>query len=195
MQVMNRPGAPTFGLWFSTDPSGRRRMVAVPRIPPPLAALGAAVAQRALSGASPPPSSRRAAVAATLSLASVAMAGMAASRFRRSGTTLEPFHPDQASVLVTSGANTISRNPMYVGLAGLLVAHAVRRSSWAALLPLAGFVTFIDRVQIQAEETALLKKFGAEYDAYRATSPRWIDQRSLGFGGGVPWPDRSDSAT
>ena len=68
---------------------------------------------------------------------------------------------------------------MYVGLSGLLVAHAVWRGSWAALLPLAGFVAFIDRIQVQAEETALLEKFGAEYDAYRAATPRWVDRRSL----------------
>jgi len=70
---------------------------------------------------------------------------------------------------------------MYVGLAGLLGAHAVWRGSWAALLPLAAFVVLIDRVQIKAEEAALLEKFGAEYDAYRATSPRWTDRRSLDF--------------
>lgn len=109
------------------------------------------------------------------------MAGAAANRFRHSGTSLEPLRPDRASVLVTSGANTISRNPMYLGLAGLLVAHAVWRGSWAALLPLAGFVAFIDRVQIHAEEAALLERFGAEYDVYRATTPRWIDRRSLDF--------------
>ncbi|MGH3509194.1 MAG: methyltransferase family protein [Nocardioidaceae bacterium] len=120
-------------------------------------------------------------VAATVSLASMSMAGSAAGRFRRSGTTLEPLHPDRASVLVTSGVNTITRNPMYVGLAGLLVAHATWRGSWVALLPLAGFVVLIDRVQIQAEEEALLEKFGAEYDAYRASSPRWLDRRSLAF--------------
>lgn len=156
-------------------------MVAVPHIPPPLAVLGAAVAQRALSGATPPPGKGRAAVAATVALASISMAGAAANRFRRTGTSLEPLRPDRASVLVTSGANTISRNPMYLGLAGLLVAHAVWRGSWAALLPLAGFVAFIDRVQIQAEEAALLEKFGAEYNAYQVTTPRWIDQRSLDF--------------
>ena len=156
-------------------------MVAVPRIPPPVAALGAAVTQRALSGATPPPSKGRAAVATIVSLASLSIAGAAAIHFRRSGTTLEPFQPDRASVLITSGANTISRNPMYVGLAGLLLAHAVWRGSWVALLPVAGFVVLIDRLQVQAEEAALLEKFGAEYDAYRATSPRWIGRRSLDF--------------
>ena len=84
-------------------------------------------------------------------------------------------------MLVTSGANSISRNPMYVGLAGLLLAHAVWRGSGVALLPLAGFVAFIDRVQIHAEEVALLEKFGAEYAAYQATTPRWVDRRSLGL--------------
>ncbi len=109
----------------------------------------------------------------------MSMAATAARGFRRSGTTLEPLHPDQASVLVTSGPYTVSRNPMYVGLAGLLAAHAAWRGSWAALLPLAGFVAVIDRSQIHAEEAALLEKFGPEYSAYRATSPRWIDRRSF----------------
>ncbi len=118
-------------------------------------------------------------VAATVSLASVSLAGAAASLFRRSGTTLEPLHPEQASVLVTSGAYTISRNPMYVGLAGLLAAQAVWRGSWVAVLPLAGFVVLLDRSQIQAEEAALLEKFGPEYSAFRAASPRWLDRRSF----------------
>ncbi len=149
------------------------------RLPPPVVALGAAMAQRGLSRATPRPSKGRAAVAASLALASLSMAATAARGFRRSGTTLEPLHPDQASVLVTSGPYTVSRNPMYVGLAGLLAAHAAWRGSWAALLPLAGFVAIIDRSQIQAEEAALLEKFGPEYSAYRATSPRWIDRRSF----------------
>jgi len=68
---------------------------------------------------------------------------------------------------------------MYVGLAGLLTANAIRRGSWAALLPVGGFVVLIDRLQITAEERALVAKFGAEYESYVATVPRWLDQRSL----------------
>ncbi len=70
---------------------------------------------------------------------------------------------------------------MYVGLAGLLVANAIWRSSWVALAPVAGFVVLIDRLQIQAEESALLEKFGHAYETYRAASPRWLDGRSLDF--------------
>lgn len=154
----------------------------MPLVPPPLVALGAAAAQRALSSGKPPPGRGRAAVAATMSLASLSLAGAAVSRFRQSGTTLEPLEPDRATVLVTSGAHAVSRNPMYVGLAGVLVAHAVWRGAWTALAPVAGFVVFIDRVQIRAEEAALLAKFGADYEAYRATSPRWIALKSLGAG-------------
>ena len=68
---------------------------------------------------------------------------------------------------------------MYLGMAGLLVANAVWRGSWVALAPVAGFIVLIDRLQIEAEESALLGKFGAEYEAYRAASPRWLDRRSL----------------
>ena len=70
---------------------------------------------------------------------------------------------------------------MYVGMAGLLVANAIRRGSWIALAPVAGFVVFIDRLQIEAEESALLEKFGADYEAYREAAPRWLDRRSFDF--------------
>jgi protein-S-isoprenylcysteine O-methyltransferase Ste14 len=82
-------------------------------------------------------------------------------------------------VLVTTGVNAVSRNPMYVGMAGLLVANAMRRGSWTALLPVAVFTVVIDRLQIAAEEPALLANFGAEYEAYRASVPRWLDRRSV----------------
>lgn len=149
------------------------------RVPPPLLALAAALAQRALAGAPPAPTALRATATTALSVASLSVAGAAASRFRRSGTTVDPLHPESASVLVTSGANAISRNPMYVGMAGLLAAHAMWRRSWAALVPVAAFVTFIDRVQIRAEESALTDRFGSQFEAYQTASPRWLDRRSL----------------
>jgi len=151
----------------------------VPRLPPPLLALAAAAAQRALSPAAASPGGLRAATAGLLSAGSVGLAGASSAQFRRSGTTVQPFHPDRASTLVTNGANSVTRNPMYVGMAGLLVAHAVRRGSWPALLPAIGFVALIDRWQVEFEEEALRGKFGPEYDAYCAAVPRWLDVRSF----------------
>ena len=152
------------------------------RPPPPFLALAAGFAQRAMTRGAPPPSGARALVATAIAGASVGLAVASASQFRRRGTTVEPFDPSRATALVTTGANAVSRNPMYVGMAGLLVAYAVRRGSWTALLPVVAFTTFIDRVQIAAEEPALLANFGAEYEAYRASVPRWLDRRSVTIG-------------
>ncbi|HYO38064.1 MAG TPA: isoprenylcysteine carboxylmethyltransferase family protein [Nocardioidaceae bacterium] len=152
------------------------------RPPPPLLALVAGLAQRAWVKDAPPLTARRAVAATAIAAASAGLAGASARQFRRQGTTVEPFDPSRAAVLVTTGANAVSRNPMYVGMAGLLVANAVRLGSPAALLPVAGFTLVIDRVQIAAEEPALLANFGPAYAAYRASVPRWLDSRSVRSG-------------
>ena len=149
------------------------------RPPPPLLALAAGLAQRTLSTGAPRPSRARALLATAIAGASIGLAAASAQQFRRQGTTVEPFDPSRATTLVTTGANAISRNPMYVGMAGLLVANATRLGSWTALLPAAAFTVVIDRVQIAAEEPALLANFGAEYEAYRASVPRWLDRGSV----------------
>lgn len=149
------------------------------RPPPPLLALAAGFAQRPLAPSAQPPSAARAVVATAIAGASIGMAAASARQFRRLGTTVEPFDPSRATALVTTGVNAVSRNPMYVGMAGLLVANATRLGSWTALLPVAAFTVVMDRVQIAAEEPALLANFGAEYDAYRASVPRWLDPRSV----------------
>ncbi|TGN66705.1 isoprenylcysteine carboxylmethyltransferase family protein [Nocardioides eburneiflavus] len=148
------------------------------RPPPPVLALVAGVAQHLWAGATPPSAPRRALATATAA-ASVGLAGAAAGQFRAHHTTVEPFDPSKATSLVVTGPNALTRNPMYVGMAGLLVANAVRLGDWRALLPLAAFVGYIDRFQIAAEERALAEKFGADYAAYRTAVPRWLDSSSL----------------
>jgi protein-S-isoprenylcysteine O-methyltransferase Ste14 len=147
------------------------------RIPPPVLALAAAVAQRALTRKAPPATPVRRAVAGVVTAASVGLAGTASATFHRVGTTVDPIDPTRASVLVTGGVNSITRNPMYVGLSGLLTAYAIRRGAWMGLLPLAVFVALMDRGQIEAEEAALSARFGAEYDSYRDRVPRWLGPR------------------
>lgn len=150
------------------------------RPPPPLLALAAALAQQGLSRGAPPASRLRRSAATATAATSVALAGGAASRFRAQHTTVEPFDPSKASSLVVSGPNSVTRNPMYVGMAGLLVANALRKGSWAGVLPLAAFVAVIDRFQVAAEERALAEKFGADYAAYCERVPRWVGLRSFG---------------
>jgi protein-S-isoprenylcysteine O-methyltransferase Ste14 len=152
------------------------------RPPPALLASAAGLAQRALTKGAPAPSAARAIVAAAITAASMGLAAASGREFRARGTTVEPFDPSRATVLVTTGVNAVTRNPMYVGMAGVLVANAIRRGSWTALLPVAVFTVVIDRLQIAAEERALAASFGAEYDAYRASVPRWLGRRSVTSG-------------
>lgn len=143
-------------------------------VPPPVVALAALLAQRALTVGAPPPGPLRRSLAAALALSSIGLAATAARGFRRTGTTVDPHHPDRASALVTDGVFGLTRNPMYVGLTGLVTAHAVRRGTLRALLPAAGLVAALDRIQIPAEEAALAARFGPAYDDYRADVPRWL---------------------
>jgi len=145
----------------------------MPLVPPPLLALGAGLAQHLLVRRRGPSASSVVA-AGLIGSASFGLAASAASGFRRRGTTLHPQEPEQASVLVTDGPNRLTRNPMYLGLAGVLLAHATLRRSWPALVPVGVFVVLIDRVQIRAEEAALHGRFGSTYDDYCSRVPRWL---------------------
>jgi protein-S-isoprenylcysteine O-methyltransferase Ste14 len=144
------------------------------RIPPPLLALAAAVGQRALTSEASPPTAVRKVGAAVTAAASVGLAASAARMFSASGTTVDPLRPERATALVTSGPFALTRNPMYVGLAGVLVAHALLRGSAKALAPVAAFVAVIDRVQIPPEESAMASLFDADFEAYRRRVPRWV---------------------
>jgi protein-S-isoprenylcysteine O-methyltransferase Ste14 len=146
--------------------------------PPPLVALGAGLAQRALTRRPQRHGPVGLGAAAALTAGSVALAFTAARSFGRAGTTLSPERPGDASSLVTTGPHAVSRNPMYLGLTGVLVANAIRLRSWTALVPVVAFVAIIDRLQIRAEEAALLDHFGADYEDYRTRVPRWLGRRS-----------------
>lgn len=156
---------------MTTAPTGE--VTTAPAVPPPVVVLAAAVAQRLLSRhAGPPSKPRRIAALATLG-AAVCLAGSAVGLFRSGGTTLDPHHPERSSTLVTDGVYGLTRNPIYLGLGLVLLAHAVHRGSALALLPVGGYLLWIDRVQIPAEESALASQF-AEYEAYRSRVSRWL---------------------
>lgn len=142
------------------------------RVPPPVVAAAAAAVQRGLPRREP--STLRRAAAAAVVLGSGALAVQAELLFRGSGTTFNPLAPEQASSLVTGGSFALTRNPMYVAMGGVLLAHGVARGHLSQLLPLAAWAAFIDRFQIVPEERALTGVFGEEYDAYRRRVRRWV---------------------
>jgi len=76
--------------------------------------------------------------------------------------------------LVTTALHRYVRNPMYIGVFGVLVGEAatfrsVRLLAYAALfcVPVELFVVFY-------EEPTLRRQFGQSYEEYLRTVPRWI---------------------
>ena len=94
--------------------------------------------------------------------------------FRRAQTTIDPVHIGQASRVVSIGIYRLSRNPMYVGLTGLLTMFAVHLAVPLALLGPITFALFIHFFQILPEERAMEKKFGHEYLDYKKRVRRWL---------------------
>jgi len=147
------------------------------KLPPPVVAflLGATAWWLApLGPAIAWPEPLRQGLAGTLLLAGVSLdlSGLVAFVLRH--TTVNPLRPLKSTALVTTGVYRFTRNPMYLGMAGLLTAWAV----WlGALLPFAGpvlFVLYITRFQIRPEERVLTDLFGPAYTDYTQRVRRWI---------------------
>jgi protein-S-isoprenylcysteine O-methyltransferase Ste14 len=108
-----------------------------------------------------------------------AVAGAATSvsgvlSFRRAGTTVNPLTPGASSTLVRSGVFTLSRNPMYLGFLMLLLAWGIYLSNALALLFIPLFFVYMNRFQIEPEESALRSRFGQEFDSYASHVRRWL---------------------
>jgi protein-S-isoprenylcysteine O-methyltransferase Ste14 len=147
------------------------------RVPPPLVGLLVAVLMAWLAGGTDGhlPSGVNGVSVALLGMVGLSfdLAGLMA--FRASRTTVNPMRPERASSLVTRGVYRITRNPMYVGMAFLLLAWGVYLAHWPALLlgP-ATYMLYLNRFQIEPEERVLLGLFGEEYRAYTARVRRWL---------------------
>ena len=147
------------------------------KVPPPAVAVAGALVIWAISRLAPlvaMPSGVRLAVSLAFIVVGVGCSVAGVLSFRRAQTTLNPTKPQEASSLVSTGIYRVTRNPMYLGLSLVLVAWAVFLSSAWALLGVAAFVLYMDRLQIAPEERALSKLFGSEYTAYRAKVRRWL---------------------
>ncbi len=101
-----------------------------------------------------------------------ALASWALATFLRARTTPIPNRPARA--LVTAGPYRFSRNPMYVGLSGVLTGLAlIWNTAWlVAVLPPVWLV--LTRFVILPEEAYLTRRFGDDYRAFLARTRRWI---------------------
>ena len=94
--------------------------------------------------------------------------------FHRARTTVNPLHPERASALVDSGIYRLTRNPMYLGFAILLVAWAVVLGSVVSLIGVVAFMLYMRRFQIRPEERALNALFPDDFARYCGRVRRWI---------------------
>ncbi|MCU0761252.1 MAG: isoprenylcysteine carboxylmethyltransferase family protein [Steroidobacteraceae bacterium] len=156
------------------------------KVPPPLVGLACALVMKgiALGGTealAPGPADALSVgwpllrvVAVALVLAGLAIDVVGVLSFRRARTTINPLKPANSSALVTSGIYGLTRNPMYLGMATLLLGWAAWLGTPWALAGVALFVAWITRFQIVPEERVLARLFGADFEAYRARVRRWI---------------------
>lgn len=94
--------------------------------------------------------------------------------FIKTRTTVNPINIDRASELVTNGFYQISRNPMYLGLALVLIGWAILLGNLLNLIPFVLFIFVMTILQIKPEEAALKSKFGNAYEHYLKHVRRWI---------------------
>lgn len=102
----------------------------------------------------------------------IALAGIVA--FRNKSTSVDPMKPTKASQLVTHGIYQYTRNPMYLGMAMVLMGGVVRIGNPWCLLAILFFVVYLTRFQIKPEEHALEQLFGEDYRTYCQRVRRWF---------------------
>jgi protein-S-isoprenylcysteine O-methyltransferase Ste14 len=86
--------------------------------------------------------------------------------------TLAPWSPKQN--LVVQGPYRFCRNPMITGVLFILLSEALCLHSTNILLFAIFFFLMNTVFFIKVEEPHLLKNFGEQYKAYKASVPRWI---------------------
>ncbi|MBX9925379.1 MAG: isoprenylcysteine carboxylmethyltransferase family protein [Hyphomicrobiaceae bacterium] len=147
------------------------------KIPPPVVAAVTGAAMWLVAGVTPAASfdpTLRIVAAGALIAVGLALMVAAVAAFNRAQTTINPVEIARASSLVTGGVFKLTRNPMYLGVALVLLAWAVYLAAPAALIGPIAFATFITRFQIVPEERVLADKFGDAFKRYTDQTRRWL---------------------
>ena len=149
------------------------------RIPPPVVD-GLCAALMYGAARSTPASEWHLPVAWRITLALCAAAcgmGMALSglgMFRKLRTTPDPLHPERASRLAQDGVYRHTRNPMYLGMALVLLGWGCWLAHPLALLCVPLAMAYLQRFQIRPEERLLHSRFGEAYARYCRRVRRWL---------------------
>lgn len=86
--------------------------------------------------------------------------------------TPAPVAPTET--LVVTGAYRYVRNPMYLGVAALIVGQGLLLGQVVLLAYAVVFVATVTLFVHGYEEPTLARQFGERYETYRAAVPRWL---------------------
>ena len=101
--------------------------------------------------------------------------GIITYAFRELNNNETTYIPDgEPEKLVTSGPFSFSRNPIYLGMAGVLLAIAFLLQALSALLIPILFISIIQNTWIPHEEKKLAEIFGEEWITYSEKTKKWL---------------------
>ena len=92
--------------------------------------------------------------------------------FKKVNTTVKPF--EKPSSLILRGPFKISRNPMYLGMALLLIGLGFVLGSITSFFGFVLFVAVMEIGFIRQEEKILLEVFGTGFEDYKKKVRRWV---------------------
>lgn len=93
-------------------------------------------------------------------------------KFHQKNTTVKPYlNPTE---LITTGPFQLSRHPMYLGMASVLLGVAINHGTISTFIPPIIFIVLMEVLFIPLEETNLINVFGEEYLDYKQKVRRWI---------------------
>ena len=107
-----------------------------------------------------------------LLIGSIALIVMAFKELQNYQTT---YIPDgEPEKLVKTGPFKLTRNPIYLGMFGILIASSFLMQSISAMLIPILFLSIIENTWIPHEEEKLKENFPDEWEEYISSTKRWL---------------------
>ena len=92
--------------------------------------------------------------------------------FKENNTTVKPYL--EPTSLITSGPFSLSRHPMYLGMASVLLGVAVNHGTIITFVFPLLFVILMEILFIPFEEETLIRIYGVDYRDYQNKVRRWV---------------------
>ena len=103
---------------------------------------------------------------------SIVLIMWSAKELKNNDTTILP--DGEPEKIVITGPFKYTRNPIYLGMTGILFASAMLMQSLSALLMPVLFLLIIENTWIPHEESKLEKKFEDDWKSYANSTRRWL---------------------